>query len=233
MYSVYKHTNKINGKVYIGITKQAVERRWQNGRGYAKTYFGSAIQKYGWDAFDHEVLFSGLTKNAACEMEMFLIIYYSSNEREHGYNICEGGQTGDNLIPKIGSNNPRSVSVKRIDPNTKEEVIYTTMQVAADSMGINRKGIGKACAGTLNTYKGYIWEYADKEYKKPFKYEIGKYPHTKQMKKVRMINVNGEEKIFESIKDATEYSGKSKAVVWRYIHGERKDPSGTRWELVT
>lgn len=43
-YTVYKHTNKINGKVYIGITSQNVKRRWQNGAGYYGTYFYNAIK---------------------------------------------------------------------------------------------------------------------------------------------------------------------------------------------
>ena len=34
MYSVYKHTNKENKKVYIGITSRQVEQRWANGHGY-------------------------------------------------------------------------------------------------------------------------------------------------------------------------------------------------------
>ena len=64
IYTVYRHTNKMNGKRYIGITKQKPERRWQNGYGYVGTYFGNAISKYGWDAFEHEILFEGFTKEA-------------------------------------------------------------------------------------------------------------------------------------------------------------------------
>lgn len=51
-YTVYKHTNKINGKVYIGITSQNVKRRWQNGAGYYGTYFYNAIKKI-WLEFVH------------------------------------------------------------------------------------------------------------------------------------------------------------------------------------
>ena len=54
-FLVYKHTNKENGKVYIGITSQEPKRRWQNGAGYYGTYFYYAIQKYGWDGFEHDI----------------------------------------------------------------------------------------------------------------------------------------------------------------------------------
>ena len=54
MWIIYKHTNLINNKIYIGQTCQRVEERWRKGKGYdPKTYFAKAINKYGWDNFSH------------------------------------------------------------------------------------------------------------------------------------------------------------------------------------
>lgn len=62
MYTVYKHTTP-SGKVYIGITGRAVEKRWENGSGYkSNKYFYSAIKKYGWDNIKHEIVCTGLSK---------------------------------------------------------------------------------------------------------------------------------------------------------------------------
>ena len=60
-YCVYQHTNKINGKIYIGITCQKPEKRWgSQGRKYEECpYFWKAIQKYGWENFEHKILFDG------------------------------------------------------------------------------------------------------------------------------------------------------------------------------
>lgn len=93
-YKVYKHTSP-SGKVYIGITCQAVEKRWLNGKGYShSTYFYQAIQKYGWDSFEHEVLYTGLTKEEAEAKEIELIKEYKSNQKEYGYNLSSGGECG-------------------------------------------------------------------------------------------------------------------------------------------
>ena len=62
-YLVYIHTNKLNGKKYVGQTCQRPEKRWNNGKGYKlETYFGKAIKKYGWDNFEHEIVAENLTK---------------------------------------------------------------------------------------------------------------------------------------------------------------------------
>ena len=94
MYTVYKHTNKLNNKVYIGITSQKPETRWGvNGINYKSSpHFYLAIQKYGWDNFEHEILFTDLTKEDACLKEQELIKFYNSMDKEFGYNQTSGGE---------------------------------------------------------------------------------------------------------------------------------------------
>ena len=93
MYIVYQHKNKINGKIYIGITSQKPENRWgSQGCNYKSSpHFYSAIQKYGWDNFEHNILFTGLTKEQACLKEQELIKEYNLMNREFGYNSTSGG----------------------------------------------------------------------------------------------------------------------------------------------
>ena len=93
MYTVYQHKNKINGKNYIGITKQEPKKRWgANGYNYKSSpYFYSAIQKYGWDNFEHNILFVNLTKEEACLKEQELIKQFNSANRDFGYNSTFGG----------------------------------------------------------------------------------------------------------------------------------------------
>ena len=92
-YVVYKHTNKTNGKCYIGITGRAnPNRRWCGGAGYSQNeYFYSAIQKYGWDGIEHSIIAEGLSLEEAYEMEKKLIKEYDSANRLYGYNLDLGG----------------------------------------------------------------------------------------------------------------------------------------------
>lgn len=99
-YYVYKHTSP-SSKVYIGITSQnPPERRWQRGLGYKnQKYFYNAIQKYGWDNFKHEILYSGLSKEEAEKKEIELIAYYNSTDRNYGYNFSNGGNCVGTMLP--------------------------------------------------------------------------------------------------------------------------------------
>lgn len=97
-YVVYKHTNKINNKIYIGITND-VKRRWRNnGIEYKSSgknaHFRNAIVKYGWDNFKHEILATGLTKEEAGEKEKQLIAKFNATDKTIGYNVARGGNGG-------------------------------------------------------------------------------------------------------------------------------------------
>lgn len=100
-YLIYKHTAP-NGKVYIGITRQDSERRWQNGKGYStQKRFWRAIQKYGWSSFSHELLAENLTEQEACELEIHYIEQYKSTNPDFGYNVAVGGNTGRTLVTPV------------------------------------------------------------------------------------------------------------------------------------
>lgn len=91
-YMVYKHTAP-NGKVYIGITKQKPEKRWDNGNGYKNNkHFYRAIRMYDWKNIKHDILETGLTKEQACDKEIELIAKYDSANPDKGYNNSTGGE---------------------------------------------------------------------------------------------------------------------------------------------
>ena len=95
-WKIYKHTNKINGKCYIGQTcRKNPNERWNNGKGYNGTIFAKAIEKYGWDNFEHEIIEDGiLSEEEANEREMYWIEYYNSYagvSGGNGYNMTRGG----------------------------------------------------------------------------------------------------------------------------------------------
>ena len=91
-YKVYMHIFP-NGKAYIGITRQEPKVRWGGGNGYVRNeYMYRAIKKYGWENIEHIVLFDGLSKNDACEIEKELIKKHKTNNKNFGYNIESGGQ---------------------------------------------------------------------------------------------------------------------------------------------
>lgn len=114
-YSVYKHTFP-NGKVYIGITSQKPEKRWDNGYGYlGKTRNGEyrqpsmakAILKYGWSNIQHEIIYNGLNKEDAEKTEIALISKFKSNKKAFGYNIASGG----NATQKLPEETKRKISM--------------------------------------------------------------------------------------------------------------------------
>ena len=104
-WCVYAHISPSN-KYYIGITSQKPNDRWRSGRGYKHNeYFTRAINKYGWDNFQHEIIASNLTEEEAKNFEKILISKLKSNNSKFGYNITAGGD-GTVGVSHYGEDNP-------------------------------------------------------------------------------------------------------------------------------
>lgn len=93
---IYKITNKVNGKSYIGQTRYTLEFRWrQHIHKKDNTYFHNAIRKYGPENFTLEVLEECSTSNLN-EREIFYIAKY--NTFKEGYNLTTGGDGNRRLL---------------------------------------------------------------------------------------------------------------------------------------
>ena len=122
IYSVYCHTNTINGKQYVGITKRVPKRRWgYNGARYNDQPFGRAIEKYGWDNFTHEILTTGLTKAQAEEEEQRLIKELNTLV-PNGYNLTTGGNLGTEVSLETREKLRASRLGKKASQSTREKI---------------------------------------------------------------------------------------------------------------
>ena len=92
-YIVYCHTNKINGKRYVGITSRGLNKRagYRGSMYKSSPVFFSAINKYGWDNFHHTVLYRGLTIDQAAKLEKDIISDWDLTNPTKGYNAHLGG----------------------------------------------------------------------------------------------------------------------------------------------
>lgn len=177
MYVLYCHKNKINGKEYIGITSDYNKRFSSNGKHYKDSpKFWLAIEKYGWNNFDHIILERELTLEEARLKEIETI--KERNSIKNGYNISEGGDVpparsgkdnhnygGLSAEVKIKMKNnhadfklgkhPRARKVMCVE--TQET--FNTITEAAIKYNISRKCVNDTCTGRQKTAAGYHWKY--------------------------------------------------------------------------
>lgn len=109
---VYKITNNINNKIYIGITNN-YKKRWSNEKSNPKDpkkqqVITQAIAKYGKENFTFELLYSNLNIEMACKMEQELIEKFNSLV-PNGYNVDKGGKYHPNFKSLYGEKNGRAL----------------------------------------------------------------------------------------------------------------------------
>ena len=145
---IYSHINKINGKRYIGLSKNA-NKRWARGLGYLNSHhkvFAAALKKYSWDGFEHIILEEGIESlEQANEREKYWIAYYHSYIGDplcNGYNCTIGGDGTPGRIMsddekeyrrklKLGTKASAETKLKMSKTRTGKKQHMTTKKLAA------------------------------------------------------------------------------------------------------
>ena len=154
---IYKITNIINNKIYIGQTIRPIEARFRRHINDAinnklDTHFARAIRKYGAENFVCKVIDTATNQDELNKKERYWIQYY--NSVKDGYNETDainkcGGNTYQSKTEeemevikekirqtKMGNKNPMARKIKRINIITNEIEIFDTIIECAKACGI-------------------------------------------------------------------------------------------------
>lgn len=138
---IYKITNLINGKIYIGQTIATINERWAGHKCDSKrknTAIGNAINKYGEENFSIEVVEDDIDYELLDEKEIFYIKEYNSLYPV-GYNISQGGKAYITdewrkvLSERVkGENNPMYGACGELNPFYNKKHSEKTKQIIGD-----------------------------------------------------------------------------------------------------
>lgn len=129
-----------SNKVYIGITKQSVHKRWgKDGKRYLEkrksgeyihTAFARAILKYGWDQFEHRILFENLSLLEANMIEEDLTSYY--RKVNQSYNAKDGGD-GRNVSKETKEKHRKALLERWANKDYKDSHITHLLEVGKNT----------------------------------------------------------------------------------------------------
>ena len=180
---IYKITNKINGKVYIGQTTRTLSERIQ---GYKKEYKWKsnsrpiirAMNKYGFENFEFSIIEEDInSKEQLDEKEKYYIKKYKSLCSQKGYNVELGGngvgKHSEETKKKIGQaqlgEKNHMFGVKGYGNQSSKEVIELTTgqrfgsaSVAAEELKLGFSHVCAVARGERGSTGGYVFRYLDK-----------------------------------------------------------------------
>ena len=206
MAIIYKWTNKINGKSYIGQTKYPEKRINEHINSKDNKLFHKALRKYGVNNFTYIVLEDNLDENQLNEREMYWIQYY--NTFYNGYNLTIGGNATRGY--KFTDEQKRNLSKAH-----KGKPTWNKGKISESKIG--------------NHYKqGY--KCSDEQKKKMSESHLGQIPWNKTSIFMLDKKTNKVLKQFESLKDACQYLNKdSHSNISQCLNGKIKTAYGYKW----
>lgn len=212
-YYIYRATNKITQESYIGQTSNFRNRKWQHERCYEKEKckFHDAIEKYGTNNFEWEILETCNTRKKALKLEKNYITLYDTYHS--GYNENKGGVGGYNSIPVICLAKDGTF-IKKYDSATE-----------AEKDGFCTSSVLTSCRSETRTDHGYIFMY-EKDFQR---YGSRKYtpPESTNMRSIIQCDNNGNFiQKFKSVQEASEVTGANRTTISGVLSKTYKSANG-------
>lgn len=215
---IYKITNKINNKIYIGqVYNKTIydrfERHIKEANPNSKSYLGRAIAKYGSENFICEEIDRANSLKELNEKEIYWIKTLNSTNGNIGYNLTPGGDGGNTYLCKskeemgdikhkisianTGKNNGMSKQIKALNVNTKEVIHFETCAAACKYFNHKHK---ESFIVHCNEKGKYLWrkEWVFAYEENDFKYDhlIKEYDSScRRGTKIALINLDTKEEI--------------------------------------
>ena len=146
---IYKITNKINGKIYVGkrVGSKLDESYWGSG-----SKISHAIKEFKIENFSREILEWCSTADVLKLRERYWIETLNARNSEVGYNIKPGGESH----PKRKDGQPSASEGKRIIGFQVDEELNNALVDLAAEYGLNVSGVVRMVAlDYLKRYKGF------------------------------------------------------------------------------
>jgi len=145
---IYKTTNLINGKIYIGKYKGKNKNYLGSG-----TLFKKALEKYGKENFSREVIEDDIVDDKyLCEREVYWIAFYNSTNLDIGYNLTIGGNGVIDLTGEIGKKISLGRTGVRLSEESKKILSLAHMGIRQTEETKNKISISSS--GSCNHYYG-------------------------------------------------------------------------------
>lgn len=215
---IYKITNKLNNKSYVGQSIDIFHRWKEHSMPYDNTKIHIAIKEQGIQNFIFEIL-EICSQDQLDEREIYWINQIDSYNE--GYNMTTGGQSS--YSEKVS---PYRKQVNQYDLDGNFLQSYPSLKIAIETTGIWQ--IGECCREKRKTAGGYQWRYEEKH---PSSENLGKCDAPGTKEKPVVCYSKNKEKIgeFKSIREAAKNTNTNPITITRSCQNKRRAENGTYW----